>query len=151
MNIYCVYEEGHEIFSGAMPDIVKKFEVSKGEVYRALRARKIGKEKVFKRKYDVQIVGQCYVQREKPKSNSADEPETPFDIAVWALKRYGNTSVDFDPLPKLLPDMLEIHGLDCRVKEVPNWESVKKRGRRPKHNVHWYVEVARAIQTSQSV
>jgi len=150
MNVYLISENGKEIFRGTLPEVVARFEINNNDIYRSTVAKKRGRTKLLLNKYDVQIVGKWY-EPKKEKKKVEEEPKTPFEIAVWALKTFGNTSVDFDPYPKLLPDMLEFYGLDCRVKTVPNFESIKRRGRKPKQNVHWYVEVAHAINPSQSV
>lgn len=140
MRVYAVYNEGEEIYRGVLREVINKFCLNKDDIHRAMYAKRQGKRGMILHKYDIEIVGEKF--KEKPKPKIDDEPKTPYEIAVWALKRYGNTSVDFDPYPKLLPDMLELYGLDCRVKEVPSFVVTKTRGRRVKKGVHWVVEVA---------
>lgn len=135
-----------------MPEAIKVFEIHKDDIYRTMLAKRRGKTKLLLNKYDVEVVGKHYEPRKRERKKVVEqEPKTPFEIAVWALKTFGNTSVNFDPYPKLLPDMLEYYGLDCRVKEMADYPcGVKKRGRK-KPGVHWYVEVAHVFEPIKGV
>lgn len=149
MNVYSIFDNGKEIFRGTMPEAIKEFEIHKDDIYRTMLAKRRGNRKLLLNKYDVEVVGKWYEPKKEKKVE--EEPKTPFEIAVWALRTFRNTSVDFDPYPKLLPDMLEYYGLDCRAKEVVDYPcGVKKRGRKkPGH--HWYVEVAHVFEPSKSI
>lgn len=140
MRVYAVYNEGEEIYRGVLKEVINRFGLNKDDIHRAMYAKRQGKRAMILHKYDIDIVGEWH--KEIKIKEKEHEPQTPYEIAVWALNRYGNTSVDFDPYPKLLPDMLELYGLDCRVKEVPSFVVAKTRGRRVKKGVHWVVEVA---------
>jgi hypothetical protein len=152
MRVYEIYDGDKLIFTGTSPEVVRRFGIFKDDIYRVVYAQKKGKEKLLLHKYKLKIVGVKYKEKPIKKEKPIEEPKTPFQIAVWALKTYGNTSVNFDPFPKLLPDMLELHGLDCRAKTVQDYPDgrVSKRGRK-KPGVHWYVEVAHAGREYRSV
>ena len=142
MRIYAVYNEGKEIYRGVLREVINRFGLNKDDIHRAMYAKRNGKRAMILHKYDIDIVGEWHKEI-KPKEKEY-EPQTPYEIAVWALKRYGNTSVDFDPYPKLLPDMLELYGLDCLADEKKDVPSRKVTRRKPK--IHWYVEVKRAVE-----
>lgn len=150
MNVYSVIDEGKEIFQGTMREVMGKFDIKKDDIYRVMHAKKEGKNKLLLHRYEVQIVGKVYEPRKKPRVKVVEyEPKTPYEIAVWALRTFRNTSVNFDPYPKLLPDMLEYYGLDCRAKEVMDYPGGVKKRKKP--GVHWYVEVAHVFEPTKSV
>lgn len=91
-------------------------------------------------------------REEANKINKTTEREmTPVETMYWALKVYGNTCTVFDPSP-YFPDLQEKEGLNCTCREViePRRTTVSK-GRRPKPEVYWIVEVVNAVRTSPSV
>ena len=140
-------KKGEIIFTGSADEIGNEFGTTGSAIRTNAHYTAMGIDTWYKGKYKIYHIGKKTKSGiQKPKK----EEETPFSIAVWALKRYGNTSVDFDPYPKLLPDMLEIHGLDCKASERKEYPS-RKITRRGKPKIHWYVEVARAIETSKSI
>jgi len=148
MRVYAVYNEGKEIYRGVLREVINRFGLNKDDIHRAMYAKRNGKRAMILHKYDIDIVGEWH--KEKPIKEKEYEPQTPYEIAVWALKRYGNTSVDFDPYPKLLPELLLNDGLDCSAVEKKEYPS-RKVTRRVKPKVHWYVEVVRAIKGSESI
>ena len=145
MRVYEIYDGDKLIFTGTSPEVVRRFGMFFGVAFFAANSNMPH--------IKLKIVGVKYKEKPIKKEKPIEEPKTPFQIAVWALKTYGNTSVNFDPFPKLLPDMLELHGLDCRAKTVQDYPDgrVSKRGRRKKPGVHWYVEVAHAGREYRSV
>jgi len=150
VSIYSVVEDGEEVFKGTAEEVADKLNIERKRVYSVAWSNRHGIEKKVDGIYAIFDAGQTMVKEINFRPVVKTEVKNDhFDIAVWALKTFGNTSVDFDPYPKLLPDMLELYGLDCSAEqkiEYPEKKRVSQRGRKKQPKVHWYVEVKYAIR-----
>lgn len=111
--------------------------------------REAGKKSSFMKMYVVKKTDRW----EEVNQKKTSEPEmTPVETMVWALKIWGNTITMFDPNP-YFPELYEKEGLNCRCRKVidPVRNDTAGRGRRPKPEVHYIVEVVNAVRTSPSV
>ena len=103
----------------------------------------------IKKKYRVKRTDR---REDPPKQKEPEREMTPVEVMYWALKTFGNTCTMFDPTP-YLKDLYESEGLNCRFREViePRSTDVTRRGRKPKPNVHYIVEVVNAVRRSPSI
>lgn len=155
-KIYEVINNDSEVvFTGTSQEVADKYNLTIKQVFQNAYTTKIGRKVKIAGEYQIRNIGAPACPPPVPRARikvkkEVEKPlKSPFDIAVWALKTFGNTSVDFDPYPKLLPDMMEIYGLDCSVQqkiEYPEKKRVSQRGRKKQPKVHWYVEVKYAIR-----
>ena len=153
IKLFAVCRDGKEVFRGTMQEVCQKFGVSSSSVYDCSRNKK-----VTRTGYRIDHVGYQKLtfskepKEPKPIKKDASIENNPLEFLKWHLKVYGNTSVQFDPVP-YLPDLSDL-GLNCRVKEIPDYvetSRVTKRGRKPKQRYHYLVEVVHADRGRQSV
>ena len=157
-KIYEVINNDNEVvFTGTSQEVADKYNLTIKQVFQNAYTTKIGRKVKILGNLQIRNIGApacpppVHRARTKVKKEVEKPLKSPFDIAVWALRTFGNTSVDFDPYPKLLPDMLELYGLDCFADEkivYPEKKKVSQRGRKKSPKVLWYVGVRRAIGRS---
>lgn len=132
-KIYYVYKNKELVFAGDRTAVCYELDIAVKGFYEYTSGRRglvHGEYKILKEKLP---------EREK----EVDIESDPLEYLKFHLKRFGNTSCSFDPVP-YLPDLYDC-GLNCRVKEV--YESKRRDGlrtpkARQKSKMHYYVEVA---------
>ena len=125
--VYAYIEDGVEVIRGTVPELARHFQCSRGYIYDHI--------KEFKR------IGTRPFHATTESTIKKTRKQEEMGYLLRHLKRYGNTSCSFDPVP-YFPDLLD-QGLDCRISGIyPNsMTSVTKRHRR--NDVHYIVEVVK--------
>ena len=149
--IYGVYDGDKMVFRGTSKEIAERYNVKRASMpsYTTRGTKLKGLYTVMQidtenRKVRYNVVRSRRKMYVEP-IRELNYEDNPFECLVWHLRKYGNTSVVFDP-SKYVKDLNEL-GISVLIKEIPDdiRDDKEKPTKQRKHkSVHWYVETVDA-------
>ena len=149
VKVFSIFKDGEYLGEGTRAELSLWFNRRVGEISKAVKkGQDVDGYQIVPNgsipKYALEKDNKSKPVYKAPKEKETDLQKDHLEFLKWHLNFYGNTSVQFDPVP-YIPDLYDA-GINCRVKEIyddPENHRVTKRGRKPKPKVHYYVEVVK--------
>lgn len=146
-KMYSISKDGEYLGKGILSELETWLDTPRNEIRKAVsEGKNIG---VYEVRYIGIVSKEILNKKIKKAEERGEKPKEEVDLLSdhleylkFHIKRYGNTSTVFDPVP-YLPDLYDM-GYNCRVKEIPDLPDLSednRLGRPKKKKVHYYVEV----------